>query len=342
MKEQLNLITSKIEATEEYPIEVLESVEAAKRTISAIYRRRAVNENKPYDYYNSQFDDDFYRTRGKLMRIVDAFLMNSNELSLPEGKKQKTALLGSFAKQIMGIDDSEFTIYIGSCPDYSYDINSSRYTHQNLGEDIPLLTQLHTDALRKFIPILNQQGINFNVMVLIADVEATDEVFAKKFSNGKQEEFIEKCNRSMEASQKLFQKEFGQTVKSSSFFTEFGQNRFMLLQQSYQDKLTKLCRENPGFLDRVMLETQMRENLYRQMYTDQFEILPGDELRQFLIERSIRTMAQYLTLGELVRQKPSAVISHRTVNFGLYNEQSLMNNPDSSPLPVLILNKAVY
>lgn len=111
-------------------------------------------------------------------------------------------------------------IFVGSCPDYSY--RDGLYTHEGLGSGVPLLTLVHLEEGAGILKVLDNGGIPFEYVIMLADVEATDRVFCNKFSNGSEEEFLVKCAQSVEVtSRELSKPEYYYkhgSLRASSFF----------------------------------------------------------------------------------------------------------------------------
>ena len=257
-------------------------------------------------------------------------------LMLPVGKKQQAEFFLKVAKQMSGTTNNPLIFYAGSCPDYSFDERTGKYTHEFLGGGVPLLTRLHLDAFEGVARVLSAHGVAFEYRVKVADVEARDEVFANRYTSGSQDEFLALCQSSVRATRAEIVNRFGndQRFVSTSFFGEFGENVFMARQNHYQRKLECLSDEDGRFRARVTSETLARLGLYRHMY-------PESDV-DFLERRTMRTMAQYLALAELVRERSGIVINHSTINRGLFNDNGLLDESVFGVLPVFRLERQVY
>jgi hypothetical protein len=90
-------------------------------------------------------------------------------------------------------------------------------------------------------------------------------------------------------------------------------------------------------------------DMYFKMYKEVIDTMDFPERQLFLIGRTIRTMAQYLTLGRLIGEDANypLIICHPTRNIGLFNDRNKFPFPQDgkSPqptIPVFELKKGVY
>lgn len=272
-------------------------------------------------------------------------------LSLPCRKSEIRKFKASLDKADGGLP---LQIYVGSCPDYSH--RGGLYTHESLGNGVPLLTSFHLEYAGRFLPILDRFHVPYVYTIMIADVEASDSYFQRRFAGGSEETFLEKCEDSRIATELRLMElvesaELQGRLVSSSFYMEFGRERFSDCQQAYRDLLSKRYREDSSFYNRVVGDTSKRMALYRKMYP---EVVNGygflsREKEEFIISRTIRTMAQYLALGRFISQKGEhvVIINHPTRNIGLYNDGNKFSllGDGSRPqptIPILEMQKEVY
>jgi len=166
---------------------------------------------------------------------------------------------------------------------------------------------------------------------MLADPEATDPFFAEKYFGGDTTAFLEACDRSVAASQDyLGQIAAGYACgifEATSFFRMFGRERFEETQRRYTERL--LGRYPLNGLPRVDNDIRERSALNRNMYGR----AAGDH--DFIVDRTIRTMAQYLTLGELVGRDPqSCFIVHDTVNGSLLRSMNQFDHREDTTHPI--------
>ena len=168
---------------------------------------------------------------------------------------------------------------------------------------------------------------------MLADTEAYDEYFAKKYTDGDTNKFVELCNGSVEATDDLldeYREDFpdGQFT-ATSFLAQFG-HELIDGQLEYEQRLK--ASYDIGRLLRVDKDIERRSGLYEQMYG-------GQQSQSFLATRTIRTMAQYLCLGEIIGRDPqSCVIVHDTVNASMFQDfnQYVVQENQNMPTPPVI------
>lgn len=150
---------------------------------------------------------------------------------------------------------------------------------------------------------------------MLADTEALDEYFANRYTNGSVDEYLEKCTASVTQTDQYLN-EYRQayptgSFTSTSFLNQFGPE-LLAEEESYAQQLAG--RRAAGELGRVEKDIERRTGLYNTLYGPEVE-------HGFLVERTIRTMAQYLALGKLVGCDPqSCLIVHDTVSASLFQD----------------------
>jgi len=244
------------------------------------------------------------------------------------------------------------TIYVGSCPDYAH--KDGLYTHESLGGGVPLLTNYHLSYDQELINVLETHKVPYRLVIMIADVEAIDDIFAERFTGGDKEEFLARCYSSVDRTREVIQQRNGEfgingRIISSSFFREFGEDRFMTCQHAYQEVLLERYRNDDSFRQRVKGDIVQRMEMYKKMYVGVIDRMDIQEQEEFLVGRTLRTMAQYLTLGRLISEKSKypVIINHPTRNIGVYNERNKILLPGDAPqphptIPVFEMKFSVY
>lgn len=284
---------------------------------------------------------------GKKGEETLALLSHVPELALPLGKSERRMLAAAFT---LATPQKPVRFYVGSCPDYAN--NGSHYTHEGLGEGVPLLTQQHVIVDSRALHVLRDMEVAAEMVVMVADVEAVDEVFCTRFTQGSEHEFLRRCRKSVEATRREF-KNLGadKVMKSSSFFDEFGRNTFMAYQEKYQKLVGERYHQDHSFQSRVTGDLLMRMEMYSKMYPGIGREMKREEREEFLVGRTLRTMAQYLTLGRLIGLKGDecypVIISHPTRNKGVFNERNRFVLPEDGnrpqpTIPVLEMQRRVY
>lgn len=244
------------------------------------------------------------------------------------------------------------TFYVGSCPDYAH--NGEYYTHQGIGDGVPLLTLKHLASAKPFIDVLENEKIPYKYVLMVADIEALDEVFCEKFTNGNQATFLELCNKSVEATKLFIDRNFGElkygSLCSTSFFAEFGRATFVDVERKYKDLLHQNYELGGNMRSRIYGDTYSRMGMYNAMYDAILPKMDRVEKEEFLIRRTERTMAQYLTLGRLIarRKELSSIICHPTLNIGMFNDRNKLPLPEDNEripqqtIPVFRMSRRVY
>src|SRR3989344_6064845 len=262
------------------------------------------------------------QARSTAERIIESMGTVPEKL-VPEKKEEKRNFRARFIKVVKG---KCLRFYVGSCPDYSHD--GAKYTHECLGDGVPLLTRNHLEVNMELLRVLEREGIECEMVVMVADVEAVDEIFCDRFTSGDQAEFLARCDRSVRATQGVLP---DGRIRSTSFFGELGSDRFLDLQGRYSAVLADRFERDGIFHNRVVTDTMKRADLYAKMYPQVFNNgMTMGQRYEFLMERTIRTMAQYLTLGRLIGgvEDPVAIINHPTTNVNMYNSRGKFLLPE--------------
>lgn len=279
--------------------------------------------------------------------IYDFEQMDQSKLCIPN--QAGLNVMKSYLRRVT--ENNPLHFHIGSCPDYHH--VDGKYTHTGIGGGVPLLTQTHINALPSCLSVLEKHKIPYIVEIMVADVEAEDEFFAKKFTGGDKEVFQRLCHESVISTEsvltQLRDNHIG-TFKSSSFFDRFGRNSFNTVYSQYFELLTNLYEDasNPTFNARVGADVTNRMPMYKTMYEGYYEEMTSTERIKFFVSRTLRTMAQYLALGRLTAQTSAhpIIINHPTTNLGMYNERNKFLLPEDKPnmpkIPIFTLTNKIY
>ncbi len=154
---------------------------------------------------------------------VIAEIQHLDHLAPPKKRQELNALRRTIAFATMA---DPVTVYVGSCPDYSHE--NGLYTHESLGCGLPLLSQLHLEHDRELLKVFERHNVPYRYLIMIADVEALDDIFAARFAEGNKHEFLARCQESLLVTQAAITSDlelaaFRGNLQSSSFFSEFGQ-----------------------------------------------------------------------------------------------------------------------
>jgi hypothetical protein len=152
--------------------------------------------------------------------------------------------------------------------------------------------------------------------MMLADTEAKDDYFAERYFDGDSQAFVEACQKSVLATQEYLRSVAGENFISTSFFNHFSEKRFCAIENGYIESLTRAYQTQR--LPRVNSDIAARSGLYLVLYG-----YKRTSDKEFLKQRTIRTMAQYLTLGRLIGEDPqSLVIVHDTVNGPIFRKSN--------------------
>lgn len=204
-------------------------------------------------------------------------------------------------------------LFFPGCPDYSH--HDSRYTFENLGDALPLIAANQIRSGQLLVDTLKTFGIPHQALFAIADCEAED-YFAAKYTRGDKTEFLRRCYRSAQAVGTKAQEVFGDTSVTSSTFIQLFPS-FPELEEAKKQELRLLYQRDPRYQSRVNNDIRSRDRLYRQIYPLQNH--------DFLVERTLRTQAQYQILADLLETNiPNAVIViHSTVNEHYFSKKGI-------------------
>lgn len=165
---------------------------------------------------------------------------------------------------------------------------------------------------------------------MVADTEAYDDYFVEKYTNSDRQAFLALCLGSVAATDHYledYRTRYPVGKFISTTFSEALGPRLFDGHEQYTTCLSALYAANQ--FGRVDTDIERRSGLYKQMYG-------GDISREFLAERTIRTMAQYLVMGEIIGQIPqSCIMVHDTVNAALFQDMNrFLGYPGDQHLPV--------
>jgi hypothetical protein len=283
---------------------------------------------------------------------VDQLMGELEEIKgiLPPKNKTEKRILRSHLGLVTA--DTPLEIYVGSCPDYSH--MDGLYTHTSLGEGVPLLTTQHLRHDTELLKLLEKYNVPYSFYLLIADVEATDDVFAAKFTGGSVPEFMRRCGVSMKGTETEIERikdenKLTGNMVSSSFFGAFTLETFMDYQRKYSEVLKQKYDAESNFRTRIHGDIAMRMGMYSRMYDGAVGSMTMSEKQLFFVSRTIRTMAQYLVLGRLISERSAypIIINHPTRNLSVFNDRNkypLREDSDKpqKTVPVFEMTSKVY
>lgn len=194
-----------------------------------------------------------------------------------------------------------------ACPDYSHE--NGCYTFRSVSGGVSLLANLHIDFLRQVQEIVPQAQIT----ILLADHEAKDPALCRAIGVN-QKEFSTLIAQSVRSTaQKVF--DYGwQVLPMTTLISDL---------EEREAENIELIRNDPRYKQRITSDTIARMDMYRQ--------ISHDFSTEDMTERTIKTAAQYLTMGQFVVSRNFIVCNHSTVNLCWYKESgaTVLHNPVS-------------
>ncbi|MBI2141735.1 hypothetical protein HYU16_04925 [Candidatus Woesearchaeota archaeon] len=267
--------------------------------------------------------------------LVGAVLRQMPELDLVSAPDH-IALAENIAQSFAS--GGKLKIFAPSCPDYKHD--GSTYTFGELGNGVSLLGLYQIEFAEKLLQLLDVHGVPYDYIVLTADIEVEDDAMLAKNRVTKMEA-IEKVKGTIketgEYASGLLMPQNGSTVRSVGFLQEF--NGFPESQRRYEVLIGQLQTSSAAFRKGLEHLHEGRLGLYSRLF-------PGANQAELhnLMPRTIRTMAQYATLGQLAREQNAVITSHRTLNIPAYNNPKLfLGRPeDYRRVPVFNFDRGIY
>lgn len=208
-----------------------------------------------------------------------------------------------------------------SCPDYLS--KDGKYIFGELREGVPLLTSLHTEALRQVLESEDQFD------VLVADVESHNRFLVDIYTNGDSDEYQRRCDSSIVAVGEYLGRQIpGIATHASSFLTYFEDEDlpttngvFIDTREAFYEKLLRKFGSDRRFENQVLnkVRTKQGSGYYRKEYGGRIDI-------EEQILQELTTMAEYLALGYLVAKKghdegfQPVIVSHATENAFMFNK----------------------
>ena len=192
------------------------------------------------------------------------------------------------------------------CPDYTHE--NGKYTFRGVGGGTSLLAQLQIRFLRNIV----QQLTACRVTLIVADHEADDGALCVALGKS-QDEFRSLIQESVQATR--------DAVKNFGWGAEAMTDVIPSLVAEEREE-AEAIRTDHALLSRVMTDTICRSNMYAKIGR-----FTGEEM----VERTIRTAAQYRVMGRFAARNNLLVSNHSTVNLSWYREAgaAVLHNPVS-------------
>ncbi len=191
-----------------------------------------------------------------------------------------------------------------ACPDYSH--CDGKYTFRQLNNGISLLAQKQIDFLRAARQVLTE----VEVTVAVADQEADDESLRKAVGESI-ESFRTKIRKTIEAIASAVKQDGWCVAAMTSVIPEFAEQEKLWMQR---------IRSDSGLSARITTDSIARSEMYRR-------IAPFTAEEMFA--RTLRTAAQYLTLGTWAQSNNALIANHTTTNLAWYLQTGagILHNP---------------
>lgn len=192
------------------------------------------------------------------------------------------------------------------CPDYSHENGS--YTFRDMGGQASLLTLKHIDFLKKVSELFPE----ITPLIIIADAEVHDKEICRAVGKS-EKEFTTLVQQSLTETRKIIPSSW-QAQMMTTTIPNLIQRELLVAEEIGKD--TKLSQ-------RIITETTHRTRMYFKIKP---HFKPG-EMKQ----RTIRTAAQYVALGQYASQEECLVCNHTTtsLNWYLKTDVAVLHNPVS-------------
>ncbi|MCG2689981.1 hypothetical protein L6252_01745 [Candidatus Parcubacteria bacterium] len=204
--------------------------------------------------------------------------------------------------------------FVPVCPDYPINPQS-----EELGMGIGQTANTLLPLIEILIKPLRKLSVPFCCSIILADTETDLGEVVSLLTNGSQQEFLTRCQKSLEVIRGVAPKEAGAYT-----FSEFFKGTWHTMQYFWEDVVKEKSEMDRGINSWIEQWAIRRTDKYQQQF--------GRCLRtNEKIKVAIRHYAQYLTLGYFLRQYPGAVL----VNTDSPNLKAIRN-------PFLIENPPIF
>lgn len=216
-----------------------------------------------------------------------------------------------------------------------------------------MMSRQHLEGIEPLLKLLVEDNVHTTLVILIADIESTNTALVDTYAKGDSKRYSELCVRSAVNVQRSHEKamsEKGIELVCSTFMTFFEDSTgdvFLEVREKFCKYLHQKFDTINSFEFRVISQvaSKLRNGYYQLEYRE--STVPDIPV---LVQRELTTMAEYLTLGQLVRKyaivhrvQPFFVV-HRGNNTGLLNDTGKFNPKfeNSAAIPLIKRTKQVY
>ena len=198
-------------------------------------------------------------------------------------------------------------IIVPVCPDYSH--HEGKYDFRTLNGGVPLLAELHVLFLKEIVASIGSPLVT----LLVADHEADDPLLCKVVGKSRAE-FVSLIQSSVV--------ELRKAVRDLGWKAEMMTTVIPTLVEQ-EASCAEWIRNDPSFEQRTKGDTVQRSEMYLQLNS----AMKANEM----LERTIRTSAQYVALGRHAKEKGMLVCNHTTTNLVWYLQAgaAVLHNPVS-------------
>jgi hypothetical protein len=243
-----------------------------------------------------------------------------------------------------------------TCPDFS--ANDEIYTFEHgLGEGVPFLAQQHLEALTPLLGIKQAYPVEIGLVVLVADIESTNQALVNAYTDGDNVEFLRRCRASAEALDESYRPTFEERsvkLQVSSFLMFFENDEgetFLTRRAQYRAQLAQQFEADRSFHNRVVTQvgSKLKNGEFELEYRGRHAHPPGGGIRPY-VDRELTTMAEFVTLGALIREHAALegtqpfIVVHSEMSHGLLNDMRpyAPEHANTPAIPLLKRSKGVY
>ncbi len=206
------------------------------------------------------------------------------------------------------------------CPPYSSD-SEGRPTYKELEVGIEYNISEHLKIIPPAVGYLQEKGLGVKHIFLMADTEVDLIPFLQNKLRITPEEFLSRCQMSVEAISERVQIaypniDYSEIPRASRFLSYFGEKNWYLRYEHFKARLEEEMKVN-----RDVAYSLQRDARYRSIL---IESLLGRVTEEQMVEHIVRQKAQYMAFASLMRDRfPNrlVVINHATPNFAWMNDK---------------------
>lgn len=211
-------------------------------------------------------------------------------------------------------------VVVLTCPDYA-SAGDVYIFSDGLGEGVPLLTKLHSDAIEATFQDVDPAQLT--IEVLVADIESENMALVNLYTGGDYEEYKRRCDSSMLAIEAYLQTRFpdSETIASSFMRLSDEGGSFVDYRDRYLEMLMEQFATDYSFSNQVLnnVRNKQKSGYYQEEYGGQIDA-------DAMVQQELITMAGYLTLGCILGKRASngagvqLLVSHASGNAHIFHK----------------------